>query len=217
MLEPDQKPQDIETAKRLLLVEGPDDRMVIMRLRQQHGIDGGCEIFDRGGYQAVRKTLIALLSFEDDAKKKESIGVIVDADLDLSARWQSLYDLLHKKGYHPPRRPQTQGVILAPEGKSRVGIWLMPNNVLPGKLEDFLSFLVQPDDKVWHYGITSVANLPERRFREIDESKAHIHTWLAWQDEPGIQMSHAITRGLLRGETEVTRQFVSWLRVVCSS
>lgn len=216
MLEPDQRSQDIEKAKRVLLVEGPDDRMVMMRLRQQHSIDGGFEIFDRGGYQEVRKTLIALLNFEDDVKSKERIGVIVNADLDLLARWQSLSDVLRKKGYRPPRQPQTQGVILAPEGKSQVGIWLMPDNTLPGKLEDFLSFLVQPDDRVWHHGITSVANLPERRFREVDESKAHIHTWLAWQDEPGIQMSQAITKGLLRGENEVTRQFVSWLRAVFS-
>jgi hypothetical protein len=104
--------------------------------------------------------------------------------------------------------------VLIEDGKPRVGVWLMPDNRIDGKLEDFVAFLVQPNDTLWAYGIASIAGLPERRFRDVDETKTRMHTWLAWQDEPGIQMSHAITKGLLRNENMATRHFLTWLHAV---
>lgn len=207
-------PRDALDRKRILLVEGPDDRMVISRFSQRHSIAGEFAVKDVGGYPEVRKTLKAILKFEDDEKRKERIGVVVDADERPRERWQSICEVLRGYGYHPPKEPDNRGVVLSDEERPIVGIWMMPDNSIAGKLEHVVAFLVHPEDSVWAHGLDSIRGLPERRFREIDEAKARIHTWLAWQDEPGIQMSQAITKGLLSYETEATQNFIAWLNRV---
>ena len=48
-------------------------------------------------------------------------------------------------------------------------------------------------------------------FKEIDLEKAIIHTYLAWQDEPGYPLGKAITAQSLRPETPIAREFTNWL------
>ncbi|RRR66073.1 MAG: hypothetical protein EI684_21280 [Candidatus Viridilinea halotolerans] len=200
--------------KRLLLVEGLDDEKVIGTFCKQQRLVDGFYIHQCGGYSNVRSTLQTLLKLVDDEKRKECIGVIVDADEQLAQRWQSLSALLRANGYHPPKQIPSEGLVQNIDGMPRIGVWLMPNNRLPGKLEDFVAFLVQPNDLVWRHGLQAIHTLPERRFRDVDEAKARMHTWPAWQEDPGIQMSQAITKRLLCYEHEYADAFMSWIRSV---
>jgi hypothetical protein len=92
----------------------------------------------------------------------------------------------------------------------------MPDNQTNGILEDFLGFLgflVPVGSRLFDHVITSVANIPagERRFSHMVEPKAKIHTWLAWQAEPGKPLGTAITaRYLDVGVTQVD-VLVTWL------
>nr|WP_254435729.1 DUF3226 domain-containing protein [Dolichospermum sp. UHCC 0260] len=45
----------------------------------------------------------------------------------------------------------------------------------------------------------------------MDLSKAIIHTYLAWQDEPGYPMGQAITKQSLRPHTDIAIKFTDWL------
>lgn len=42
--------------------------------------------------------------------------------------------------------------------------------------------------------------------------KANLHTWLAWQDEPGYPPGTALTRQLLDPHKETAAPFVKWFR-----
>jgi hypothetical protein len=145
-------------------------------------------------------------------RRPERIGVAVDADENLETRWKQFADILTKAGYtNIPKTPDPAGTIVYSPDLPIVGIWLMPNNQLPGKLENFISFLVPKDDALWREAESVVQNLPEKRFQKKDEIKAHVHTWLAWQEDPGTPMGLAITKRYLQHDSEEAQSLVNWL------
>ncbi|MGH9822270.1 MAG: DUF3226 domain-containing protein [Blastocatellia bacterium] len=42
--------------------------------------------------------------------------------------------------------------------------------------------------------------------------KAHIHTWLAWQEKPGLPLGLAITFRYLNPDAPSAQQLVAWVR-----
>ena len=217
--------------KFVMLVEGPDDFHVLQHLLTRHGIDweiayqleGGrfvqasadrnTIVFKaREGVQNVLDYLAVQLKITGELT---SIGVVVDADLDSTARWQSLRNILLKSGYgNVPQAPDANGVIVEQEEKPRVGLWIMPNNTLPGMMEDFFRLLVPAEDTLWERAKSCVEQIPEaeRLFGETALIKAHVHTWLAWQEVPGLPMGQAISKHWLNADAPEALQFVAWLR-----
>ena len=201
-------------ARNILLVEGTDDEHVLRHICGGHGIPAPDEVKRSGGADRLLKyipTQLNLSRGEDDV-----VGVVMDADADLGARWQSLRDIFARAGYpNVPNRPDPNGTILdEPSGTflPRAGVWLMPDNKTPGILEDFLRFLV-PDRQsaLFAHAERSVATVPERLFSENDAPKAVIHTWLAWQEEPGRPYGTAITARFLDSELPQARPLADWL------
>ena len=105
------------------------------------------------------------------------------------------------------------GTIVEQMDLPGVGIWLMPDNTVPGTLEHFIAFLVDRNDPLWERAKDCVEQIPEasRRFPVIHLLKAHIHTWLAWQKEPGVPFGLAITMKYLDAEEAHAQQFIAWL------
>ncbi len=170
-----------------LLVEGSDDKHVFRHLLDHYHIpqqfkikDEHFEIKDHEGIDNLLnlKTLRTYLKIVDEPRR---FGIVVDADTDLAARWQTLSDILKNSGYSIiPITPKPEGTILREDGRPVVGIWLMPDNKVPGMLEDFASFLRPKDDLLWPIANDVVQKVKvvqeDRRFRDTHESKARIHT-----------------------------------------
>jgi hypothetical protein len=60
----------------------------------------------------------------------------------------------------------------------------MPNNQLPGMLEDFVAYLIPPRDRLHPKAEAILRELEQaglNRYSSIHRPKALIHTWLAWQ------------------------------------
>lgn len=144
-------------------------------------------------------------------------GIVMDADTDLAARWQSLRDRLIRLGYTAvPGTPAVDGTIIEPPAGAflpRLGIWIMPDNQTKGVLEDFLRFLVPAGSPLFDHVTTSVRAIPDdaRRFSPLAEPKALIHTWLAWQEKPGKPLGTAITARYLDPGVAQVDTLVSWL------
>ena len=49
-----------------------------------------------------------------------------------------------------PTDPNPEGTIIYESDQPTIGIWIMPNNQLPGMLEHFCRFLVPHDDCLWN-------------------------------------------------------------------
>lgn len=83
-----------------------------------------------------------------------------------------------------------------------------------GKLEDFLDTLVMPDDPLRFLAETAAgqSRLYGAVFAPQDQIKATLHTWLAWQKEPGRPYGTAIIAKYFRSDSPVASDFVSWFK-----
>ena len=199
--------------KKILLVEGNDDEHVVKHVCGTRGIQRLDEIKAQGGVDPLLESLPVRLKESDIGV----LGVVIDADTDLAARWQSLQVRLTKAGYQGiPPQPSAEGTILDPPSGTllpRVGIWIMPDNQTQGILEDFLRFLIPETSRLFNHVQSSIKAIPqeERRFSQLVEPKAVIHTWLAWQKEPGKPLGTAITARYLDPDVKQVDIFVSWM------
>lgn len=207
-----------EKPDRILLVEGRDDKEVVYQFCNYHSINNRA-LFDaetKGGYERLRDDLMVR-----PHTGMKVIGAIVDADTDPHGRWHSLRSVLLDSGYIDfPNEPLEGGTIVpGMAGLPSIGIWLMPNNKLVGMLEDFLASLIREGDVLLERAVSCVDGIPseQRRFRDTYRSKALMHTWLAWQEEPGTPLGLAMTKRYLDADHALARQFLQWLLRLFSS
>jgi hypothetical protein len=112
----------------------------------------------------------------------------------------------------PDILPET-GLIIENETQ-KVGVWIMPNNNSNGMLEDFISFLVPENDPllpIVDETLQHIENQKLNQYANIHKSKAKIHTWLAWQENPGTPMGQSITREYLSTDKQTCQKFIAWL------
>jgi hypothetical protein len=81
-------------------------------------------------------------------------------------------------------------------------------------MEDFIGFLRPPDDVFWPMAEDVVQKVVEKGclFRPSYKSKACLHTWLAWQEEPGKPMGLAITKKYVNADAPHAQQLIAWIR-----
>ncbi|HEY0459914.1 MAG TPA: DUF3226 domain-containing protein [Pyrinomonadaceae bacterium] len=214
---------------RILFVEGADDQHTIWAICEHFKIEKTftIEIPDRTG-KINRKARPTELGGIDNVLKAtqlyliagsgavERIGIIIDADDNINARWQSVASILSKAGFtNLPTSPNSDGTIIKQEFLPIFGVWIMPDNQIErGYLETFLTFLVPENDIAWGHAKNSVAALEEKPFVKVKAdytTKAEIHTFLAWQEEPGKPFGQAITAKYLRADNPNCKKFVEWL------
>jgi hypothetical protein len=185
------------STKAQLLVEGKDDLHVIKALCGRHQVvetfsvqipaEGG-----PGGIEALLESIPVRLKISS----LRALGIVVDADQNL------------------PSQPNANGFITVPGNKPKVGVWLMPNNRLPGMLENFVAHLIPDGDPLALQANTCLEKIQDQglnRYKPVHRPKAFIHTWLAWQENPGQPMGQAITARVLNPGMPLAMTFVNWL------
>ena len=195
-----------------LIVEGRDDKWSILALTQLYGWDWDNPqghypyIDDAGGVDnAVDALPVSVRTYN-------RVGIVVDADTGQQSRWDGIKSKLHGVGFTLPAIPNPDGTVVS-IGDKRVGVWLMPNNQSPGKLEDFLAILIPSHDGCWGWADEATKGAADRGalFTESDFIKARIHAWLAWQREPGLPFGTAITAALFSHQAALAQKFVQWM------
>lgn len=194
-----------------LLVEGIDDYHVCSHLLKNHRIsEKYINIIDKKGIDNLLETLDVELIGSGERR----LGIVVDADTNFAARWEALRNILIRSGYTMPLEPNPVGTIIDQEGLPVVGLWFMPNNKFPGMLEDFVSFLIPPGDSLWPMAEDILQKVIKKdcRFRETYLMKAQLHTWLAWQEQPGTPLGLAITNRYFDANAPHAQQLIAWVR-----
>lgn len=204
--------------RKILLVEGKDDENSIKHIWKSYALEIVFQIKNKEGIEGVlEETDSSLVDASDDL----CLGIVIDADQDLSARWHQIRHILQTARYQNiPTMPDANGTIIQEQYKPTFGFWIMPDNVTDrGMLEDFLAFLV-PDketNKTWLAAEKCSQQIlaeveQEKRFSEIHLSKAKIHAYLAWQEEPGKPFGLALTAKYLQPLNPHCETFVGWLK-----
>ena len=89
----------------------------------------------------------------------------------------------------------------------------MPDNQMPGMLEDFLAFLIPAGDPLLPRVDDFLEGIPRPRlFNDAHLPKARIHCWLALQKVPGRPFGVAMMEKWLDAESHTADPFVRWLR-----
>lgn len=212
-----------------LHVEGEDDKHSLIQLLERHGVSFDVvKIRDapikppiligpkeRGGGEGVEALIKAIVTAIKGAAN-QTIGFVLDADASIVNRWRQVHRRLTEAGVDAPADgPPADGFIgESTRFKTRVGVWLMPDNERDGKLEDFLRTLINEGDPL----ILHVQESTDRArglgatFSDADGIKAIIHCWLAWQDEPGKPYGQAMAAHYFQHNSPVADRFVAWFK-----
>ncbi|MGB3401295.1 MAG: DUF3226 domain-containing protein [Microcoleaceae cyanobacterium] len=205
----------------VLIVEGDQDKRVIPYLMEANGITWGekkeaavVKIKSYGGYQNINTDVI---STELKASGLKALGLIVDADEDLNARWDSIRNVCIKSIPSLPEELPESGLIFHTPLGVKFGIWVMPDNQTPGMLETFLKYLI-PDESetLWQYVQEVVPIAKNKGAKYIDNhlDKACIYAWLALQNPPGRQLHHAVMEKILDPTHPKAQTFVNWFKTL---
>lgn len=200
-----------------LLVEGDDDMHSVIHLMRRHGYDWDDKAVVRPHIRAAGG-VTPLLDFDIPkalSATYERVGFLIDADDTPVNRWAALRERSRRAGVTRPDTPNSDGTIV--EGgrpKTRVGVWLMPDNRLPGSLEDFLAKLIPAGDACWERARAVVAEAGAAGCAQnISRLKHELHTWLAWHPEkPGMPFGQALTAKAFAADTPEALAFVAWFR-----
>ena len=192
---------------RVLLVEGPNDKHVVRHLCNFHEEMPEFCILDKEGIEV----LLEAIGSEIQAPGRKAVGILVDANDDLDARWNTVAKRLREENIEVPSNPELTGTII--DSTPRVGIWLMPNNTSPGELENFVSEMIPADDPVWPLSEDYIDGIPEadRKFTEKKILRAKLYAWLATREDPR-QMGAAIGARDLHVDRPLSTTFANWLR-----
>lgn len=195
-----------------LLVESPNDLHFITHLFEK-------ATKQKVGFEIINCENISKLLDSIPARLLESgtqkLGIVIDADEDLLKRWKEVSKKFVANGYPLNELPQADGeIITGPHRKPTIGIWVMPNNLKTGILEDFIIELIPQGDDLQPFAEKILSEIEEKslkRYPERYHSKALIHTWLAWQDEPGKPFGWAVTKRYFDIDALLAQKFINWL------
>ena len=194
---------------KLLLVEGVDDKHVVEHLCRKLVPDLVFRCQETGGSDPLLKAISPAMR----PLERIALGIVMDANDDLAARWQAIGHRLRGADVQLPEQPAHGGTVI--DGEPRVGVWLMPDNATPGELENFVAALVPKDDSVWPLAERYINGIPSehRRFSPRKELRAKLHAWLATRQEPR-KMGAAIGTAELDAGGALAGQFADWLRTL---
>lgn len=196
----------------VLLVEGPDDKHVAEHIWWRHSAGLAFCALVKGGVEQV----LDAIDTEIQAPGLQAMGILVDANDDVDARWEAVKGRLAAAKVHLPYSPAPAGTIIAedpPAGIPRVGVWLMPDNRAQGELENFVEKMIPAADAVWPLSQNYIDGIPygERKFSEKKKLRAQVHAWLAAREDPR-RMGEAIRTHDLAVDGPLCRAFAAWLK-----
>jgi hypothetical protein len=226
---------------RLLIVEGESDRSFFEALLRRLKLDVAIHVVVPRDLSATpndptRNTKQGVIKRLDSQVRRLAtghllaLGVVIDADQPTQGGFEATRTLVAKAlalhGFDAPVS-SGQGGLLAthPDGLPPVGLWVMPDNIHPGTLEDWIIRCRHPGETtLWQHAQQAIDTLPGGpRFNPTTRrAKADVATWLAWQAAPGEERYTLVNslsgnQPLLDETAPLFRDLCNWLRQVFSS
>jgi hypothetical protein len=211
---------------KILLVEGESDKTFFTLLLSHLKLDVevsadtpttyGAQ--SNGKTQALRRLppILGLL----ESGKITHIALVVDADYPAASGLgyiktvTKIHDVIQPYGYQEKEISQEGNGFSFRHTSEKIkpfGLWVISHNQTDGMFEDWLKTTVSEAEKSYlTQAITAVDALPNKRFKLIHGSKAHIATWQAWQTLP----ANNLTIEQLDFSASPMQQLVGWLRKI---
>ena len=200
-----------------LIVEGIADTQAVLGLMRAHthwsatpgNLDKAPVYIERGGGVSEilnEKSMKATMK----TNTIRNLGLIVDANSDIQARYMSLMNCCLEWFPTIPKDLPPDGLIVQKADGRRFGAWIMPNNIDSGTLENLLiglisnrSLLLRIDELV--ASASELTPIPPK-----NHDKALLYTWLALQNPPIQDLGKAFAKGFLDPKHPEATAFVTW-------
>ena len=206
---------------RVLIVEGYDDLRSVIGLMEHH-VDWPNDkesapvwIETAGSVEKVLQR--GYLTAQLKSANREAVGIILDADLDQDARYQQLKSRCSVLFPSLPDAIPSEGLIAVNGDGLRLGVWIMPDNIAPGILETFLEHLVPESAKqLWDHGVSSVQQAMQMgaQCTDCQLPRAHLYTFLAWQDPPNQSPGVSLSKKILNPNSPKAYLFANWFKTL---
>ena len=139
----------VDNQRSVLLVEGKDDESTVRHLLRWHDIGYGernppppLPIPNAPGDGV--KGVLSAIAVSVRSSTGRSAGFVLDADSQPLRRWAAVASRLSQVGVPVPDQIPAGGFVgESPDYGTRVGVWIMPDNLRKGALEEFLADLVE--------------------------------------------------------------------------
>jgi hypothetical protein len=170
------------TKPKVLIGEGRDEEFFLGALVAHLGLSD-VQVEQYGG-----KSSLSIYLREFNVRPRRSpvvaLGITRDADSSVAPVFQSISTLLGNNGLSIPSAPGH----FAP-GPPRIGVYIMPDNLRAGMLEDLCLDAVQTDGAV--SCVTDFFQCVTRNTKRQPNpiAKGRVHAWLASQDEPDLRLA----------------------------
>jgi len=209
----------------VLHVEGRNDLFTIANLLEKHSFQIKNSPRDVEIHKSAlddqtsgRDELLKLIGTAVKASTDNAVGFVIDADHSSAATWSSVQQHIQSAigaKFKLPKTFPVEGFVAdLADLKSRVGVWIMPDNLSGGILEDFLQRLIADKDPLLPIAkkATSDAKKAGAKFKAVAASKSVIHAWLAWQENPGCPFGTAIKAQYFDHQAKTAKAFIAWVR-----
>ena len=202
-------PHPDERAPHRLLVEGPDELQFVRALWKLRHEDRTFWIEVKQGASSLLKGIRG----EIESEERTAIGIIIDANGDVRTRWEEICRQLTTIDIIDiPKNPVATGSFMMTNDRTRIGVWIMPDNISAGSLENMIEQMID-DDKIWQLSrnfIGDAQTITQIQYTQGKRKKAEVRAWLATLADPG-QIEYALGYRNLSVDGELIEQFYSWL------
>lgn len=194
---------------RVLVVEGDEDEKFFKALIHHLGLQD-IQTMPIGGKTKLRHNLKAL-SLSSGFSKVISLGVVRDANSDPNGTLQSIKDALQYAKLPVPDRP-----LVGAGKKPRTSVLILPEENMPGMLEDLCLRAVEKDPAV--FCIEEYFEcLKARGLSNPDNmSKARVQVFLASRKKAGLRLGEAAEAGYWPWHEHAFEKVKDFLQQICS-
>ncbi len=208
-------PANNNPAPGLLVVEGQNDQHLVLHLCRQATpqLETAFAFHDAKGLTGLLNSITGYVNQQD----LPAVGFLVDADSNPLQRWSEVTGrIIAANGQIPiPSSLDEGGTIIAENlqiGSPRIGVWVMPDNVSEGEIEDFVKLMIPAVDLVWPLAQSYINDIPsqDRKFENHKVTKSQVHAWLATRKFPSL-MGLAVREGDLETNGQICQKFLAWL------
>ncbi len=216
------KPQMAPRKNNCLIVEGQDDKFSVLGLVRSRFDSWPKDVDDTPVWIEVGGSADEILEpgyLTTHIKRRETqiLGVMLDADTKPKSRYGRIRKQCLEQFPALPEENPSRGVIVENEEHKKLGVWIMPDNLSEGSIETFLHTILCPlleGEPIWVHATRafSIAIGKGAGCRPCHTEKAHLYTWLAWQDPPGQSPGTALTKKILDPFAKHSDDFIRWFR-----
>ncbi len=193
------------------MVEGGSDKNAIIHIMMKLGwhfdeISPIPKIKEYGGFSLMKTSIKTAL------QSNATLGFVCDANGNPEKRLAEVRSEFERHEDVSFSTLKSGGLLgLTPKGKKR-GIWMMPSPDTSGQIENLLASFIPEEERLWKYAqlATREARTHGASYRDQDTLPSELHTWLAWQIEPGLSYGQAIKTNILRPSGDSVIAFKEW-------